>query len=389
MCLVYKKTKLNSKILFLMVVISFLSYERTIYKNFYQLMIFSVFFIGFNVSIWNIGDKKKYRLIYMNLKNNIPVHIFSILIVLSSLMASVKYVMFSISDFISVILTIASLYIFYLFLPILINEDIDDNIERIIKLITIFSAVSIIIAICGNFMGYGPTHYNRIASILFDPNYFGTLASIGFILSIKRRNKFKIMAIINFMALFLSGSRAAMLSLLFVIIVFFFYNKRVSYKDIFKLFLLVIVLYYALRIMVNINFFRIYQGLNSRDFLWRLSFRLILKEPVWGYGYGSVGELLRGMGATNASSHNAYLDFILTYGIPAFLMYFYIILKAFFIGVKNKIPQEITKSILFLLITANSISINLGGLGALSLLLTLFLGVSNMRCYRRLNVTED
>ena len=106
--------------------------------------------------------------------------------------------------------------------------------------------------------------------------------------------------------------------------------------------------------------------------------KLIYKEPIWGYGYGAVGDLLKDMGATNASSHNSYLDYIMMYGTPVFIINIFIILKGLLKGIKNKLPQEITKSIIFLLITANSISINLGGLGALSLLLTIFLGLSNI-----------
>ncbi|WP_158080491.1 O-antigen ligase family protein [Alkalithermobacter paradoxus] len=341
-------------------------------------MIMSVLLLGIIALFFNSNNFKISNIYGRNLKRNIEVHFLSILLIFSTLIASIKYGMITFTGLIIVISTILSLYVFYLFIPILIYSDLDNKTQKLIKFITFFSLVSIVIGIQGSFLGYNPTHYKRIASIFFDPNYFGTIASIGFILSINRKGKYKIYALLNMLALYFSGSRAAMIALIFVMIIFFFYNKKIRSKTIFKFLLLGIITYFAIGFLADINFFRIYHGLSSRDYLWRLSFELILNEPIWGYGYGSVADLIRSMGAQNASSHNSYLDYIIMYGIPAFVINVFIILKATFLGIKNKLPQEITKSILFLLIVANSISINLGGLGVLSLLLTLFLGLSNM-----------
>ena len=215
----------------------------------------------------NINKKDRYKRYYNNLIKNNAIHIFTMLVLMSTLVASIKYGLISFGGLFNVVATIISLYIFYLFIPVLIYEDLDKWIIKLIKLITLFSLISILIKINGNFIGYTETHYKRISSIFFDPNYFGTMASIGFMLSINRSKKFKVMGIINLIALYLSGSRAAMLSLIFVIVVFFFYNKKIKYKDIFKLLLLAIILYFSINILVDVNFFRIYQGLSSRDFL--------------------------------------------------------------------------------------------------------------------------
>lgn len=376
-----KNIKLNDLLIYSLIIISFFSYERNLYRNYYQLMITSILILGIIVLFFNSNNIKISILYCRNLKNNIGVHLLSISIVFATLIASIKYGMLTFTGLIIVISTILSLYVFYLFIPIIIYQDLDNKTQKLIKIITFFSLVSIFIGIQGSFLGYTPTHHRRIASIFFDPNYFGTIASIGFILSINRKGKYKIYALLNLIALYYSGSRAAMIALIFVVVIFFFYNKKISSKTILKFLLLGIITYIAIGFLADINFFRVYQGLSSRDYLWRLSFELILNEPIWGYGYGSVGDLIRSMGAENASSHNSYLDYIMTYGIPVFIVYMLIILKAAFSGVKNKLPQEITKSIIFLLIVANSISINLGGLGALSLLLTLFLGSSNMASY--------
>jgi len=376
-----KKLKLNDLLIYLMVLISFFSYERSLYRNYYQPMIMSVLLLGIIALFINSNNTKIFSLYGRSLKRNIEVHFLSVLLIFSTLIASVKYGMITFIGLIIVISTIFSFYVFYLFIPIIIYPDLDNKTQKLIKIITLFSLIAIFIGIQGSFLGYTPTHYKRIASIFFDPNYFGAIASIGFILSINRKGKYKIYALLNMLALYYSGSRAAMIALIFVMLFFFFYNKKVSFKTFIKFALLGVATYLVIGFLSDANFFRVYQGLNSRDYLWGLSFELILTEPIWGYGYGSVGDLIRSMGALNASSHNSYLDYIIMYGIPAFAINLFIILKATFLGIKNKLPQEITKSIFFLLIVSNSISINLGGLGVLSLFFTLFLGLSSRASY--------
>ena len=86
-----------------------------------------------------------------------------------------------------VILNIFNLYLFYILIPNIIKFDIAKLYNRIRLYITIFSFIGIIIGIKGSFFYYGRV-VTRVASIFFDPNYFGTLASIGFILSLNINN---------------------------------------------------------------------------------------------------------------------------------------------------------------------------------------------------------
>lgn len=378
MKLTVKRDGFNNFILMVLIIVSFISYERYIYSNYYKLLIMLTFILGVIIFISNIIKKRILSEYILVLKDNWMVHILAISLLVSTLMASMKGNLASITVLLNIIVTILSLYIFFLYIPRILINDIDKKVNQLIFLITIFSIIAIIIRVKGSFLGYLPTHYPRVASVFFDPNYFGTLAGVGVILSINKKGKYKLIALLNLLGLYFSGSRAAMISLVFIIIVFYFYKKKISIKTVIAFICLGIITYYAIEILINKGFFRIYQGLSSRDYLWKLSFELIKKEPLWGYGYGSVGNILRAHGASNGGSHNAYIDYIMTYGIISFFLYGVIIVKALLNAVQNNVPSDIIKVVLFLLIGANSISINVGGLGATSLILTLFLGVCNL-----------
>lgn len=378
MKLTLKKTSTNKILLYLIILSSFMSYEYTLYRVSYNLMLAIILALGGVVFVLNIPDRKIFSCYYKNLKNNPLVHILSILLLLSTLISSFKHGLVTVTALTGVFLTIVSIYIFYLFIPILVVEELDKNIKKLVIFITFFSIIAIIIALRGNFLGYFFTDYNRVASIFFDPNYFGVLAGIGFLLGVHQKGIYKAFSILNLIAVYCSGSRTAMISLIFVMGIFYFYNKKLNVKSIFTFFCFVLLVYYLIGLLLDIGFFRVHQGLNLRDHLWKLSFELLKEEPLWGFGYRVVGDLIRIKGGSHVSFHNSYLDYITMYGIPSFILNIAVMAKALYSGVKNKFSQSIIKCIFFLLICANSISINLGGVGATSLLLTLFLGGSNI-----------
>lgn len=264
------------------------------------------------------------------------------------------------------------------FIPKLILTRLDYWIKIICLLISLFAIIAIVIAMKGSFLGYIPTHYTRISSIFFDPNYFGTMCAIGIIICLYNQDKkFKFLALLNFIALYYSGSRGAMISLLLTLALLFLYKKKINIGDFSLLICAGFMIYGLIHYLEYINYFRIYQGFSGREYLWIISKELFLREPLFGYGYGGVQSVFIAAGASNISSHNAYLDYILTYGILAFLIYIIVIMKAIYFGLKHNVPKYLIGSIILLLINANSISINIGGLGALSLLFTLFLGSCN------------
>lgn len=378
--LTFSRQQLIGILFSLLMFIGFLSYEYTIYRHAYQAMILSIFILGVIIII--LGTTESNIPFYLKaLRNNNIIFVLSSSMLLSTLLSSLTVGLVTYHSLFSVLLIIFTFYIFFLLLPTLLNN-LDQKARKLSSLITFFSAIGIIIGMEGNFLGYSPTHYPRVSSIFFDPNYFGTLCAIGFILCMSNKGIYRLFAFINLLALYFSGSRAAMISLFIVVFVFYFHKKKWNKKTLLSFVALCIAGYLSLTFLLNTGYFRFYNGLSSRDYLWELSFNIIKEQPIWGYGHGSVAGVLQNIGASISSSHNAYLDFIITYGYPTFFLYSFVIIKAFYIGAKNNIPQYVLKSAFLLCISANSISINLGGLGITSLLFTLFLGICNASNYK-------
>ncbi|MBU9712166.1 O-antigen ligase family protein [Evansella tamaricis] len=378
MKIIINNKSIYSSVFYLMIIFSFISYEYTLYTNAYQILLLIVFSFGLLMVLLGILSGPDITDVYLiSLKNNLLVHLLSLLLILSIFVSSLKLDLVTTNGVINVIISILSIYVFFLLIPTMISENKDRLIVFIISLITFFSVIGIIIGLRGEFLGYTYTHYNRVSSIFFDPNYFGTLCAMGFILSIHKKGKYKFFAVLNLVALFYTGSRAAMIGLLIVTVLFYFYKKRVSINSFLFFLFICFLTYYFIGFLEERMFFRTFQGLSSREYLWDISFHLIKNEPLWGYGYGTVGSLLHSHGASNVSSHNAYLDYIMTNGIIPFVIYSLVIVKSVYMGYKTEIPQSIIKCIVLILINANSISINLGGIGITSLLFTLFLGICN------------
>jgi O-antigen ligase len=375
-----KSASINNILIYVLIILSFASYEYSIYRSYYQFVIALVLSIGALVILVNIQDHVIISKFIRALKTNWIVHLLSIALMISTLIASLRYSIITFSGLFSVVLTIFSIYIYYLFMPI-VMVNIEHKITKLVHLITFFSIIGIVIFLRGSFINYSFI-YSRVASIFFDSNYFGTLCSIGVVLSINKKGRFRIITLINLVGLYLSGSRGAMISLLVTLVLSYFYKKKIRIKSLLLFSVLGIVIYYFMIFLYNSNFFRVYQGLSHRDQLWKIALSLITKEPLSGYGYGSVSTMMRMQGALNGSSHNAFLDYILMYGIPVFFLNVIIIIKSLYNGVKNEVPKEFLMVIFVLIINSNTISINLGGLGATSLLLTIFLGLCNTHVYK-------
>lgn len=371
------KSNLNYLVVSLLIIFSFLSYEKNIYRSSYQLITIFVLALGFFLVVINLRNKLLLNKFLKDCKKNRLIYILCMLLLITSFINNIRYSFINIGSILTIISMIISIYIFYIFIPIIIIPNYDKYIKSLVLLITFFSFISIIIYFNGSFLGYNATYYKRISSIFFDPNYFGTLAALGVILCYSIKKNVKFYFLINLLGVYYSGSRMAMIALLIVSIIFYFYRKKLTVKRIVAFFIMIGVIYLFINFLFNNDYFRVYQGLSSRDDLWNISFDLILKEPLYGYGYGSVGTLMKSEGAKNGSSHNSYLDQILMYGIPYFIIYFSITLKSLVRGVRSNVPKGIIQCSVFLLISANSISINIGGVGATSLLLTLFLGICN------------
>ncbi|UJH89867.1 O-antigen ligase family protein [Antarcticibacterium sp. 1MA-6-2] len=78
---------------------------------------------------------------------------------------------------------------------------------------------------------------------------------------------------------------------------------------------------YSLRTIIN------FQDLGSfsagRDIIWDNATGMILEKPIFGHGIG-VFEVLY-----DTYSHNVILDLLISFGFVGFLIYFYLLIKAF------------------------------------------------------------
>jgi len=373
-----KKSFLYNTILYLIVLLSFISYEYSLYRSSYNIIISVIIILGVIAFLMGMTEKKYKMIFFHNIVKNNALAILSILLILSMLISSLKFGHGSIYGLARILLMITSIYIFYLFMPSLIL-DVDDKVKKLIALITLFSIIAIIIALNGSFFNYRPTHYPRVSSIFFDPNYFAVISGVGLILSLHKKGIYRGISIINLLALIYSGSRGTMLSMAIVLVGFYYYRKKPNIKTILIFIILMFVGYQFFVYLKDSGFLRTYHGFSGRESLWKISFELMMQEPLWGYGTGATAEMLAQRGISNVSTHNAYLDFILAHGLIPFLLYAAVILKGIYRGYVKTIDSSIMKCIFFLLINANSISLNLGGVGATSLMLTLFLGYSNLQ----------
>lgn len=370
------RVNLNEIFILIIILLSFLAYEINIYKNAYEYILIFIMLIGSCLFLINISNKSVMWVLVKVFKANLLVHILSILLLISAFFTSIKYGIITYEGFFRTISVIVVFYVFYLFVPIIFFNKIYKKIEFIMFLISFSAIIAILIKVRGNFWGYIPVEYSRIASIFFDPNYFGTICAIGFLVSLRKKLINIVIATICLIALILSGSRGALISLCLTLVFVFFYKRKFDFLKFIYLVFLILTLYIFVDYLIDIGFFRLHNLLSGREYLWRASFKLIMQEPFWGYGY-DIARLLNMEGLVNSSSHNLYLDYILTHGILSFIVYLLIIIFSVYRGVKFGLEKRIVSCVVLLLINSNSIVISLGGIGFLSLLFTIFLGI----CY--------
>lgn len=211
-----------------------------------------------------------------------------------------------------------------------------------------------------------------------DANYFSALASIisNFILLkiLFSKSKNKIMLIISSIAFILtifsitlSGSRAALISLIFsnLIILIQFFFKKFNLKKVVIICIGTIVLIIILKFissvlptwLFNRYFVNSYsdKSNNERIELWKNAFDGILEQPI-GYGFGIFDKLPehnqistgRYVPAT-VPAHNTYLDILIYGGILGgivFAIFLLNVFKGFFIG-KNRILIPVILNLLF------------------------------------------
>lgn len=373
------KIDYNKICLLLIISISFASYDTIVYKNAYNLFISIVLALGFFICFIRFQINSK---MFINLlKSNIIVVFLGVSMMISTMLSSLFVGLLTWMDLITTISTILSLIIFFVFLPLYYLKYKDELFKYIIILISFASIIAIVMQTTGYTFGHTQKNVYRMSSIIFDANYFGSMCSIAILLSLiilKKKSLQVVTIILNGIALYYSNSRGATLALAFAILFYYTFVYKFSIKKFFIVFITCIVGFISFEYLEANNYFRLNQGLNSRDFLWEIAGDLLSKNPLTGYGKSSIDTLLRSNGATNGSTHNFLLDFAISYGLISLFFYVCIIFQTSFRGFVSK-NKDFLLIFIFLIINSNSINMSIGGLGFNSLIFTIVAGILNLK----------
>lgn len=212
---------------------------------------------------------------------------------------------------------------------------------------------------------------DRNASIFFDPNFasaFLGLGALSSLITISHKYKKIISYLFLSIACFFTFSKAGALALFLSSIIYLTFYISLRYKLL--LFTLLPIILFRIYHTIDLTMFRTEQGLNARDDLWKFSFnKVILEQNFLGFGNLGMQEILKKVGFENVSTHNYYFDSLLTYGLVPTVIIIIIMLIVMTRLIRAKDDTAIIVILLF--IQSNSILISFGGIGYLSLILTL------------------
>jgi len=237
------------------------------------------------------------------------------------------------------------LVLYGLVLYLTINLSKDEKIKTI-KIVTLFGSLIALLGI----LEYVLIKPQRIVSTFFNPNPFGTylvmlhLFTIGFFLKTKEK-KYAISSVIFFIALLLSGSRGALISLAVALPFIFFDSKGRFKSDFLKVISITIIGFVSTRFLVFITPY-IQQNLNINiDFLndlirkdsltgtsfigriefWKAGLRAFTEKPITGFGLGTFfSAYYVGYGNNQWYSrfaHNHYIQTLTELGIIGFILF--------------------------------------------------------------------
>jgi O-antigen ligase len=260
----------------------------------------------------------------------------------------------------------------------LIDKIFEEILTFLAYIITFLSMIAIVIELNDGLLIYEEIFF-RSASIFFDPNYFGVISAIGVIILFSQKglhNKF--FFFINILALYFSGSRSAMLGLIFVIVLYLLVlsGSKISKRT--KVIGTTVLSIFILIFSIS-GFFRFEYGLSGRTGLWVKAIKYIKSSPLYGHGEGSLPRLLESEKISHTSFHNYFLDNAVMYGVPIIIVIISIFLIILIKGFIHNVSPVILQVILLLFFNMFFITISLGGLGAISLIFSIFLGICNYR----------
>lgn len=393
-----KKNIFYEKTTILILLLAYLAYEIHLkkYYTFFQMIISAM--LCFLFLFFTKFEKKD---LIQKFKESIKcqkfIYFMFFLMVCSTILGSIKYNLNYKSSFISVFLMFfCSIVLFYI-IPLIMKEN--RNIEK--KIINFYincsvflSIFSLLIALNHNsFLGYGLVMI-RNASIYFDPNFLGMVIGVGFFLNLTRKhNKFikSLYSLIILYAIIATGSRGTILSFSIAVMIYIFMYLKISkLRKVIIIIITTIALILGLTVLNKRGFFRTFQGSNGRTEMISLALGASFKEPIFGYGYNSIGKYLNNNGFPAASTHNSYIDYLFAYGYPCFIMYMYLILSILYKAYKLKRNNSAyLLPTIFIIFNANTILYSFGGVGLGSIMFTLLLGIINLENIENRSVKKN
>lgn len=375
-----KKNNLIHFLLYFIFTISIFSYEVNIHSNFY--LYFEIVLVASSfLCFLSMLKYKNYKDLYSKKMFSNPVIFVLTFLMIISTIVSLLQPNEIFSTIFMVVAYIINIYFYFVLLPTYFKENIvfeNKLFKYIVFLITLISLFGLVLYFKNGLLGYY-LEGGRSGSIYFDPNFFAVVSLIACILSLKcdfsKKMKFLIF-IVSILSIIASGSRGTMLSF-FICIVYYVFVKFPN-KNVFKKYSIIVLSSVALFCLYNylnkIGFLRLYQGSNGRTELLKYSFSKIKESPFFGFGFGSISELMHSGGFRVTSSHNSLVDLMLRYGIPTFIVQIYIIAKAFFKNLSKKSDLTVSLLMIVLLVNMNTILYSFGGVGFPSMMLTISLG---------------
>lgn len=353
--IILNKDKLSHIFILISIVFGLLAYEFNLYYlDFYNLfIILQLLFIFIAIIITK----------YINL--NVGGYLFIYLI----------FYYFSFVISILVNLDFLSLFRFMVFPFVFVASIyISDRLNIYLKsfiLVNIFPALLIFLVFFNGAFLFWDLKYGRGTSIYFDPNFCAAILGLSAFLSLivfKRYGLFLFLFYIS--AMFLTYSKSAIFSSICALLIFLFLRYKLYITLPMILFSSFVL--FALYSTLDLQMFRLEQGMNSRDNLWNFAFDIVINNAEYfGIGSSNLADKLLNNGFENSSTHNNFMDILLQFGVLPFVLIILLSIYTLIWGIYNR--NILTCAFVFMLVMSLSITFTVGGLGILSLIYTILL----------------
>ncbi|MBC8526082.1 MAG: O-antigen ligase family protein [Candidatus Cloacimonetes bacterium] len=203
--------------------------------------------------------------------------------------------------------------------------------NRIFGILVIIESISIILAFVSLYVINKSTE-KYLTTIFLNRNTLGIILLWGYWANTIIQNKYinnkivKVISIILFISIFLTGSRSSILALL----IFWIFQNPIKRLIIISIVSIICLLLFG---SVLEDYYRFEKGASHRDHLWKAGIESWEKSPIIGSGYNSHKKLMlqnhtirtfAGGYLKNLSPHNTYIRYLIDFGIIGLALYLFI-----------------------------------------------------------------